>query len=160
MVAYNFSQTEDTFPAPFWEFVTDFWKLLGMVSVCLINNHVCIFFFTWILVKTLSKKFRWLWTKSFILYFRKDRYFLRFYKGSRNIYVNTGVGNWLFIFLTILPKHVYIGWKFQGILKSSISFIFYAYINVRNMFYASCLSAFNFLPICCRFKLLSVYVRS
>ena len=73
--------------------------LCGMVFVFLMmRRHVCIFLLTWILVKTMSRKFRRL-CKSF---WRFDK---RFYNNSKNMFANTSKGNWFFIFL-MLPKHI------------------------------------------------------
>ena len=37
-VVYNFSKIESTFPVPLWGYVSNFWWLRGMVSICLIRK--------------------------------------------------------------------------------------------------------------------------
>lgn len=53
----------------------------------------------------------------------KDRYFLRFSNGCRNMFVNTSEGNFFFIFLITLPSHVHMEWKLEWTLKTRILFI-------------------------------------
>ena len=89
------------------------------------RDIVRIFVLTCILLKIMLKKFQTLW-KS-IRDSVKNRCFLRFHNGSRNMFVNARDVNWFFIFpimlLEQLSKHVHMYCRFQGTLMSNISFI-------------------------------------
>ena len=51
----------------------------------------------------------------------KDHFFFKIPNGSINLFENTSKESWLFVFWIKLPKHVYMGKKFQRTLKSSMS---------------------------------------
>lgn len=90
---YNFSEIDSTFLASFWCYVTGSWKLGRFGSVYLMRGHVHIFLLKQILVKNMSRKFHVLCAKHFGNS-AKDRYFLRFHIGSRNMFVNASQENW------------------------------------------------------------------
>ena len=95
------------------------------VSVCSMLNCPHIFLLKWMLIKTMSRKFHRLSTKSFRDSV-KNRYFLNSIKVTETFsWVQTikMFKNVFFsIFLMILQEHVHMGWNFQGTSKSSISF--------------------------------------
>ena len=59
----------------------------------------------------MSKKFHVLYAKHYDDS-TKEHHFLRLHDDSRKLFVNTSEGNWVFIFLIMLPKHGSMGSKF------------------------------------------------
>ena len=114
-------------------------------TVCLIlekSGKVLLVF----LVK-LKKHFRWhseiRWPVLDRLWFlAKNCYFLRFHKWQKKHACEKNRGKYAFILLTMLSKHIYMGWKFQGILKSNI-FHFKAFFDVLDLIHTNCLSTIN-----------------
>ena len=86
------------------------------------SNHVCNFLLTRTLVKTMSRKFsvsarKTLANQQNIVDFCVSIMIAEICSWAQTRAIV------FFIFLIKFPKHVLMGWKFQGILKSSISFI-------------------------------------
>ena len=67
------------------------------------------------------QKIYWLLAESFVNPVQ-DRCFSRFRDGRRNLFVNTSKRSCLFCFPNNVAKTWSLRWKFQGTLKSSISF--------------------------------------
>ena len=102
--------------------VTNAWYLSNMVSICFpLPCYWCVHISVSarISIKTISEKFQSFWAKRFGDA-AKDCWS---HNDSINLIKNTGEGNWCSVFLMMLPKHVHMGWNFQRISKSSISFI-------------------------------------
>ena len=112
----NWAKSEVTF----WYHPENKWPTPhGMeLSVCLVRSRVRRYFLNKDACKNMSgaqhKKLWW--------FGKRFHNLLRFHNDSRNMFVNTNVENGFF-FLIMLPKHVHMGWKLQGKLKSIISFI-------------------------------------
>lgn len=66
LVDCNFSEIKSTFLGSCWDYLTNFWWLCYMVSVCLTGICVWIFLLTQILAKTMSWKIYWLYTNHFL----------------------------------------------------------------------------------------------
>ena len=101
---------------------------------CLLRKRLRIFDLTQLSAKAISNKFytqnlsKDLWGKG------KRLLFLRYHNGSRDIFVNTGKGNWVFIFLILLPKRVYI-YRLKIWKNIEIKFLFHL-----NLFWCALMS--------------------
>ena len=93
----------------FWYHSEIAWPTVdGMVADWLMRSRVHVFLLTWILIKTISRKFHGLRTESFADSV-KHRYLSKLHSGSRN-----KGGNWWFIFLITLHKK----WSFPLTISS------------------------------------------